>query len=116
MHGIRFARDFRNRKKIVKFEGCYCGSRDQLLISMKPSIDKAEDARFPKAVPASRGIPREIVENTIVDPFSDLEAIEELTKRQNGEIALVILELIPMNMGFVLPRLDFLKWLRELCY
>ena len=115
MHGIRFARAFTGRKKILKFEGCYHGSHDQLLVSVKPSVEKAGDERFPNPVPASEGVLEEIVRNTVVAPFNDLEAVEELMRRHQGEIAAVILEPIPMNMGFVPPRLGFLKGLREIC-
>lgn len=114
MHAIRFARAFTKRKKILKFEGCYHGSHDQVLVSVKPSIDKAGDATFPNAVPASQGVPQEILENTVVAPFNNLEAVEELMKRQKGNVAAVILEPIPMNMGFVLPRPGFLEGLREI--
>ena len=115
MHAIRFARAFTRRKKILKFEGCYHGSHDQLLVSIKPSIDKAGNARFPSPVPASQGIPQEILQNLIVAPFNDIEAVEELMRRNSGEIAAIILEPIPMNMGFVPPRPGFLKGLREIC-
>src|SRR3972149_3363587 len=75
MHAIRFARALTHRKKILKFEGCYHGSHDQLLVSVKPSIEKAGDARFPSSVPASEGVSQDVVQNTIVAPFNDLEAV-----------------------------------------
>jgi glutamate-1-semialdehyde 2,1-aminomutase len=115
MHAIRFARAITRRKKILKFEGCYHGSHDQLLVSVKPSIEKAGDARFPNSVPASEGVPQEILQNTIAAPFNDLEAVEQLMRRHRGEVATVILEPIPMNMGFVPPGPGFLKGLREIC-
>jgi len=114
MHAIRFARAFTKRRRILKFEGCYHGSHDQLLVSVKPSIDKAGDARFPNPVPASQGIPQETLQNTIVAPFNDLEAVEELMKSRRDEVAAIILEPIPMNMGFVPPRIGFLEGLRDI--
>jgi glutamate-1-semialdehyde 2,1-aminomutase len=115
MHAIRFARAFTKRKRVLKFEGCYHGSHDQLLVSVKPAIDKAGDARFPNPVPASQGIPQETMENTVVAPFNDLKAVEDLMRRHQGEVAAIILEPIPMNMGFVPPKAGFLEGLREVC-
>ncbi|WP_455284414.1 aspartate aminotransferase family protein [[Eubacterium] cellulosolvens] len=115
MHAVRFARAWTKRKKILKFEGCYHGSHDQLLVSVKPSVEKAGDAAFPNAVPASQGVLPEITENTIVAPFNNLEAVEELMRRHGGEVAAIILEPIPMNMGFVPPSPRFLEGLRETC-
>jgi glutamate-1-semialdehyde 2,1-aminomutase len=115
MHAIRFARAVTRRKRILKFEGCYHGSHDQLLVSVKPSLEKAGDPRFPNSVPASEGVLQEILQNTIVAPFNDLEAVEQLMRRHRGEVAAVILEPIPMNMGFVPPGSGFLKGLREIC-
>lgn len=115
MHAIRFARATTQRKKILKFEGCYHGSHDQLLVSVKPSVEKAGDAMLPNSVAASEGIPEEIIRNTIVSPFNDLEAVEKLMARHRGEVAAIILEPIAMNMGFVPPRPGFLEGLREIC-
>jgi glutamate-1-semialdehyde 2,1-aminomutase len=115
MHAIRFARAYTKRNKILKFEGCYHGSHDQLLVSVKPSIERAGDDRFPNSVPASQGVLPEILKNTIVAPFNNLEAVEELMKRQSDQVAVIILEPIPMNMGFVTPRPGFLEGLRRVC-
>jgi len=115
MHAIRFARAVTRRKRILKFEGCYHGSHDQLLVSVKPSLEKAGDPKFPNSVPASEGVLQEILQNTIVAPFNDLEAVEQLMRRHRGEVAAVILEPIPMNMGFVPPGSGFLRGLREIC-
>lgn len=115
MHAIRFARATTQRKKILKFEGCYHGSHDQLLVSVKPSVEKAGDAMLPNSVAASEGIPEEIIRTTIVSPFNDLEAVEKLMARHRGEVAAIILEPIAMNMGFVPPRPGFLEGLREIC-
>jgi glutamate-1-semialdehyde 2,1-aminomutase len=115
MAAIRLARAHTKRKKILKFEGCYHGSHDALLVSIKPSKDKAGSKRFPNPVPASQGVPEEAIKNTVIAPFNDIEAVEELMKRNEGEIAGVILEPIPMNMGYIPPKQGFLEGLRKLC-
>jgi glutamate-1-semialdehyde 2,1-aminomutase len=113
-YAIRFARAFTGRKKILKFEGCYHGFGDSLLVSVKPSKAKAGHPRFPNQVPASQGILEEVVKNTLVAPFNDLEAVEKIMREHGNDVAGIILEPIPMNMGFVLPDIEFLKCLREL--
>jgi glutamate-1-semialdehyde 2,1-aminomutase len=113
-YAVRFARVFTGRKKILKFEGCYHGFPDTLLVNVKPSKAKAGHPRFPNQVPSSQGILEEVVKNTLVAPFNDLEAVETIMKAQGNEVAGIILEPIPMNMGYVLPKPGFLKGLREL--
>lgn len=113
-YAIRFARAFTGRKKILKFEGCYHGFGDSLLVSVKPSRAKAGHPKFPNQVPASQGILEEVVKNTLIAPFNDLDAVEKIMRAHGNDVAGIILEPIPMNMGFVLPDLDFLKGLREL--
>jgi len=113
-YAIRFARAYTGRKKILKFEGCYHGFGDSLLVSVKPSKAKAGHPRFPNQVPASQGILEEVVKNTLVAPFNDLEAVETIMKTHGNDVAGIILEPIPMNMGFVLPKPGFLQGLREI--
>lgn len=115
MHAVRLARSFTARKKVLKFEGCYHGSHDNLLVSVKPPIEKVGDPRFPNAVPASLGMLDGVVENTLVAPFNDMDSVEKLVGGHRDEIACVILEPVPMNMGFVPPKRGFLKTLRRLC-
>jgi glutamate-1-semialdehyde 2,1-aminomutase len=113
-YAIRFARVFTGRKKILKFEGCYHGFPDGLLVNVKPSKAKAGHPRFPNQVPASQGILEEVVKNTLVAPFNDLEAVETIMKAHGNEVAGIILEPIPMNMGYVLPKTGFLQGLRDI--
>jgi glutamate-1-semialdehyde 2,1-aminomutase len=113
MYATRFARSFTGRNKIIKFEGCYHGGNETLLVSVKPSKAKEGDARFPNSVPSTLGIPESSYMNTLVAPFNDLEAVEEIV-RKNSDVAGMILEPIPMNMGFVLPKPGFLQGLRSL--
>jgi glutamate-1-semialdehyde 2,1-aminomutase len=114
MYATRFARSYTGRNKIVKFEGCYHGGNETLLVSVKPSKAKEGDARFPTAVPSSLGIPKGFHENTLVAPFNDLEAVYEIVRKNSSDIAGMILEPIPMNMGFILPKPAFLEGLRKL--
>ncbi len=114
MHAIRLARAHTGRKKVLKFEGCYHGSHDSLLVSVKPTKDKVGDEKAPNQVPASRGILPELVSNTLIAPFNDLNACETLIRRYGEDLATIILEPIPMNMGFVLPEKGFLEGLRRL--
>jgi glutamate-1-semialdehyde 2,1-aminomutase len=114
-HAVRIARAYTNRKKVLKYEGCYHGSHDTLLVSIKPQADKAGDPRRPNRVPASQGVPQEVVDNTLVAPFNDLESTQQILDENSGEVAAVILEPIPMNMGFVPPKKGFLEGLRRLC-
>jgi len=113
-YAIRFARAFTGRKKILKFEGCYHGFADGVLVSVKPPKAKAGHPKHPNQIPASQGILEEVVKNTLIAPFNDLEAVEEIMKTHGNDVAGIILEPIPMNMGFVLPEPGFLKGLRDL--
>ena len=114
MYAVRFCRSFTGRDKIVKFEGCYHGSHEALAVSVKPPPDKEGDPRFPNPVPSSRGVPESAYHNTLVAPFNDLEAVEEIVRKNSSGIAGMILEPIPMNMGYVLPKPSFLEGLRKL--
>ncbi len=114
-HSIRMARAFTGRHTVLKFEGCYHGSHDTLLVGVKPPADLAGPARRPHSVPAGPGIPPDVVGKTLVAPFNDLEAVREIARDNANDLAAIILEPIPMNMGFVLPEPGFLPGLRELC-
>jgi glutamate-1-semialdehyde 2,1-aminomutase len=114
MYATRFARSYTNRNKIVKFEGCYHGGNETLLVSVKPAANKAGDSHHPNQVPSSKGIPEGFYRNTLVAPFNDLAAVEELLEKNGEDVAGMILEPIPMNMGYVLPKPGFLEGLRKL--
>jgi glutamate-1-semialdehyde 2,1-aminomutase len=113
-YAVRFARVFTGRKKILKFEGCYHGFPDSLLVNVKPSKAKAGHPRFPNQVAASQGILEDVVKNTLIAPFNDLEAVKTIMKAHGNEVAAIILEPIPMNMGYVLPKQGYLQGLREI--
>ena len=107
MHAIRTARGYTNRKKIVKFEGCFHGSHDAVLV-------KAGSGATTFAAPNSLGIPEETTQNTIVLPYNDVEALEAAFKREGNQIAAVIVEPVLANVGLILPKKDYLTYLRKI--
>jgi len=107
MSAIRLARAYTKRKKIIKFEGCYHGHVDSLLV-------KAGSGLATFGIPASPGIPEELTAHTLNLPFNDFEAVEKAFKEYGKEIAGVIVEPIAGNMGVVLPKKGFLEFLRDI--
>ncbi|MCS7150136.1 MAG: glutamate-1-semialdehyde 2,1-aminomutase [Caldimicrobium sp.] len=107
MSALRLARAFTGRKKILKFDGCYHGHGDSLLV-------KAGSGLATFGIPSSPGVPEELTAHTISVPYNDEIAVEEAFKKYGSEIACVILEPVPANMGVVIPRGDFLNFLREI--
>ncbi|MDY6917289.1 MAG: glutamate-1-semialdehyde 2,1-aminomutase [Chloroflexota bacterium] len=106
MSALRLARAFTNRDRIVKFAGCYHGHSDGLLV-------KAGSGAATLGLPDSPGVPPGYAENTLVAPYNDLEAVEQLFAR-HGDIAAVIVEPVAANMGVVPPKPGFLEGLRNL--
>ncbi|MFZ7138049.1 MAG: glutamate-1-semialdehyde 2,1-aminomutase [archaeon] len=107
MHAIRLARGFTGKQKIIKFEGCYHGAHDYVLV-------KAGSGATSFGAPDSLGIPKETAQNTIVVPYNNYPVLEETIKRQSHEIAAVIVEPIIGNAGLILPSNDFLQKIRQL--
>ncbi len=117
MSAIRVARGFTGRDKIVKFQGCYHGHSDGLLV-------KSGSAALTTSMPDSAGVPKDYTKNTLIAQFNDRESVKELFERNPGEIAAVIVEPVAANMGVVLPSDDsaddsadgknFLGFLREI--
>lgn len=108
MTAVRLARGFTNRNKIIKFNGCYHGHSDSLLV-------KAGSGLLTFGIPSTPGIPPSVTEHTLVANYNDLEQTARLFEQYKTEIAAVIVEPVAGNMGFVLPRLEFLQGLRQLC-
>jgi glutamate-1-semialdehyde 2,1-aminomutase len=108
MSAIRLARGFTGRDKIVKFEGCYHGHVDSLLV-------KAGSGALTLGQPDSAGIPAALAALTLALPFNDAAALRLAFERNKGEIAAVIVEPIPANAGLILPEPGFLETMRELC-
>lgn len=106
MSAIRAARGYTGRKKIVKFEGCYHGHADYLLV-------KAGSGATTFGIPDSAGVPEGIAQDTIVLPYNDVQAFNETMDAIGKEIAAVIVEPVAGNMGVVLPKPEFLNALRE---
>jgi glutamate-1-semialdehyde 2,1-aminomutase len=112
MDAVRVARGWTGREKIVKVEGGYHGHHDELMISMKPSLDEAGPADAPRAVPATAGIASGVVADTIVVPYNDADALERVLA--SGEVACFIVEPVMENIGICLPQPGYLEAVREL--
>ncbi|MFY0686094.1 MAG: glutamate-1-semialdehyde 2,1-aminomutase [Cyclobacteriaceae bacterium] len=108
MSAVRLARGFTGRDKIVKVEGCYHGHGDSFLIA-------AGSGALTMGVPNSPGVTEGTAKDTLLVPFNDLSAFENLIEENKGEIAAFILEPVAGNMGCVLPQNGYLKGLREKC-
>jgi glutamate-1-semialdehyde 2,1-aminomutase len=107
MSALRLARAYTGRNKIIKFEGCYHGHADLLLV-------KAGSGVATLGLPDSPGVPPATVQDTLVAEFNNLESVEALFERHAGEIAAVIVEPVAGNMGVVPPVDGFLQGLREM--
>jgi len=114
-HAVRFARAFTKKRFVLKFEGCYHGSHDTLLVGVKPRLQVAGPPERPQSAPASPGLLPELTQRTLVAPFNDLEATRAVAREHADDLAAVIAEPIPMNMGFIVPDDGFFPGLRELC-
>jgi glutamate-1-semialdehyde 2,1-aminomutase len=107
MSAIRLARGFTGREKIIKFDGCYHGHADSLLVSAGSGVATL-------GIPGSPGVPRDLAKHTISLPFNDTNGVDQAFKKFGPEIAAVIVEPVPGNMGVIVPHDDFLKGLREI--
>jgi glutamate-1-semialdehyde 2,1-aminomutase len=114
MDAIRVARGFTGREKIIKFEGGYHGHHDDVLVSIQPPRELMGPADAPNTVPASAGLPRSRVEETIVAPYNQPEALEAILERHRGEIAAILIEPVQFNIGVVPPLPGYLERVREL--
>lgn len=108
MSALRLARGYTQKNKIIKFEGCYHGHCDSLLV-------KAGSGLATFGTSSSAGVPTSFAEETLILPLNDLGALENCIKKYKNEIACAIIEPIPANNGLLLQELSFLKSLRKLC-
>lgn len=108
MSAIRLARGYTNRNIIVKFEGCYHGHADSLLV-------KAGSGALTLGVPSSPGVPAEVSKHTITLPYNDIAAVEACFKEHGNDIACLIVEPVAGNMNCIPPIPGFLEALREQC-
>ena len=112
MSALRLARGYTGRDVIIKFEGCYHGHADSLLVKAGSGLLTFADST--QNAPSSGGVPQDLVRHTLVLPYNDVEAIEAVFKKQGHHIAAVILEPIAGNMNLIQPSKAFLKAIRTL--
>ncbi len=108
MSAIRLARGFTGRDKIVKFEGCYHGHADSLLV-------KAGSGALTLGVPSSAGVPESLAKHTLTLRFNDLESVETCFKEAGDDISCIIIEPVAGNMNCIPPEPGFLEGLRKIC-
>lgn len=108
MSAIRAARGFTGRDKILKFDGCYHGHGDSLLVKAGSGV-----ATF--GLPDSPGVPADLAKHTLTVPYNDLSAVKEIASREGERIACIIVEPVAGNMGCVPPEQGFLQGLRMVC-
>lgn len=107
MSALRVARAYTNRNKILKFEGCYHGHSDALLV-------KSGSGTITYGVPTSPGVPEDVVKDTLVTRYNDIEATKAMFEEHGNEIAAVILETVAGNMGVVPGKKEFIQFLRDI--
>ncbi|TWH78646.1 glutamate-1-semialdehyde 2,1-aminomutase [Sedimentibacter saalensis] len=107
MSAIRTARGYTKKDKIIKFEGCYHGHSDCLLV-------KSGSGTLTYNVTTSLGVPQDFVKNTIVCEFNNIKSVKDAIEQNKNEIACVIIEPVPGNMGVVIPDMDFMNDLRNI--
>src|SRR3954471_6124210 len=107
MSAIRLARGFTKRDKIIKFDGCYHGHADSLLV-------RAGSGALTFGQPDSLGVPASFTQHTIVAPFNDEESVRAIFEANRGQIAGIIIEPVPGNAGLYLPNAGYLEFLRAI--
>jgi len=114
MDAIRVARGYTGREKVIKMEGGYHGHHDDVLVSIQPPRDAMGPVEQPNTVPASAGIPRSRLAETIVAPFNEPEMLAGILEAHDGEVAAILVEPVQFNIGVVPPEPGYLERLREL--
>jgi len=114
MHAIRLARAATGRDLVIKLEGCYHGAHDAMLVRAGSGVATFSAGRA-TTEPGSPGVPAAVAALTLVAPFNDAEAVEDLLQRHPNQVAALILEPVAGNMGTVAPLPGWLERLRELC-
>lgn len=107
MSAIRLARGFTGRDLIIKFDGCYHGHADTLLVEAGSGVATL-------GIPGSPGVPESVIKHTLSLPYNDIECVSNVMEKQGKDIACIIIEPVAGNMGMVKPRQGFLEALREL--
>jgi glutamate-1-semialdehyde 2,1-aminomutase len=114
MNAVRLARAFTGRPKIAKFEGAYHGTHDWVLVSVTPDPKAAGNRRRPKPVPASAGVPPAVLKHTVVLPWNDAEACEQILAAEAANLAAVLVDPLLGIGGVIPPSAGFLQRLREI--
>jgi len=114
MDAIRVARGYTGREKIVKFEGGYHGHHDDVLVSIQPPREVMGPVESPTTVPASAGIPRSRIAETVIAPYNEPDMLAAILEANAGEIAAIIIEPVQFNIGVVPPKPGYLERVREL--
>ena len=112
MSALRLARGYTNRDLIIKFEGCYHGHADSLLVKAGSGLLTFADST--QNAPSSGGVPQDLVKHTLVLPYNDVGALEEAFKRHGDQVAALIVEPIAGNMNLIRATAEFVKALRAL--
>ncbi len=107
MHSIRLARGYTGRKKIIKFDGCYHGAHDSVLV-------KAGSGAASFGIPTSQGIPEDTTKNTLVVPYNSVPLLQEIFEKEGDDIAAIIVEPVIGNMGVIPPSKGYLNELRRI--
>ena len=116
MDAVHLMRAITGRDLIIKVEGCYHGHHDSVQVSVCPEADEVGPAHKPAQVPSSTGIPRAIIDLTLVVSFNDLDGVARLLDENPGQVAGMIIEPIMMNAGIILPEPGYLAGLKELLH
>ena len=109
-YAVRLARGVTGRRLLIKFQGCFHGGHDSVALNVISAADRGGGKD-----PLSTGILSEVLDATLILPFNDLDAVERVVAEHRGEVAAIILEPIPHNIGTVLPEQAFLEGLRAVC-
>jgi glutamate-1-semialdehyde 2,1-aminomutase len=116
LDAVRIMRALTGRHLIVKIEGSYHGHHDSLMVSVFPPEDKAGPREHPVSVPQTLGMPEGIVEQVVVVPFNDADAVETAFREHDGAIAGMVIEPVMSNCGVVLPDAGYLDRVKEICH
>jgi glutamate-1-semialdehyde 2,1-aminomutase len=114
MDAIRVARGYTGREKIIKFEGGYHGHHDDVLVSIQPPREVMGPVDSPATVPASAGIPRSRIAETVTAPFNEPDMLAAVLEANAGQIAAILVEPVQFNIGVVPPKAGYLERVREL--
>ncbi|MGC8822985.1 MAG: glutamate-1-semialdehyde 2,1-aminomutase [Bacteroidales bacterium] len=107
MTTVRLARAYTGKNIIVKFDGCYHGHSDALLVNAGSGVSNLHHA-------SSKGIPEDTVRHTVSLPFNDSESLSQFFEKQGHEVAAILLEIVPGNMGVIIPQTSFLERIQQL--